>query len=680
MTADNQWFHDILNRGLQTFVDHWGYSKIIKQWKTKGSISFSQADVRDRVETLQESQLLDPSGLTTYMTLRAYLHELLEETTYTAKDLLLNWEARKEEFAKLAQMRAELEHPDALELLKEYEDKTLTMCEHYGAKKIKQCESVIRDVIGFGFLQQSAFRSVEKKLKAHQFMQGKGATGDIKVHGNVFEFWNVNSLINASANQLFDGVALCLIRNPHLELGSFFCIAVKAGETLTVLTDRDRGAHPLHEQMRRRPDRDLERRADENWFPYQLLDLEFSADGKHMWAKKRDELVPINETFVSIAKLGDLHPPQLIWMGLTLERIAKQYASEKPKLLKSISYTAEMIRRPDALVTAEKALTLSRKYKPLELPRITVDDLDVSKNKADFRRKAVGKNRHIIERFKDQVPEDILNVVGDQELKLLREKDAPLAELKKKDWDSDPDTNKISLHTFSPLDFGTAKELDKDRHWTARYNQINYIKHLHEKEFNLHKGKMIEWYNARVQKNVDALIEHVATLDCTLPGSLVREAFGNHETKKPRNIVKYRLGHKLALWQFTDRKRNGNIYFGGSNDRRNIYTCFSDHETIAKLAVIFEPQTAHQLAYLAGTTVEELPEQLRHWTQADPYVGNSILDRIDPEDWVIDDLFAEHLKFRVCFAVSKSHFNKMRADRELPKRDFKGEPDHDYHY
>ena len=41
--------------------------------------------------------------------------------------------------------------------------------------------------------------------------------------------------------------------------------------TITVLTDRNPGAHPAYERMSRRPDRNFSRRAAQHWFPYDLV-------------------------------------------------------------------------------------------------------------------------------------------------------------------------------------------------------------------------------------------------------------------------------------------------------------------------------------------------------------------------------------------------------------------------
>lgn len=685
---NNQWFHDILNRGLETFVKYWDYERIEKRWKEKGVCSNGDIYVKRDVERLQDAISYDETGLTAYMMLRAYLYRLLKNTSFSAFDLIVNWESEKVYLEKFAEMRAELEEPDALKVYDEFKETLREMTRHYEAKNADGIEAVLSDKIALPFLRFSALQSFEKKLKPYQFLQGDGTKEKLFVHKKVYEFWNINSLINAAARQLFDGVALCVIRDPEHFFASFFCIAIKAGETLTVLTDRFKGAHPRYNEMSRRPDRDFDERAGENWFPYQLLGAELSADGKRLFEKKRESLVPFQTELVPIADIGELEPEQVLWLGFLLDLTAKRFGGEKPLQLPALTYTGEMIRTPDALVPPSSSLILQGKYKPLDLPALKPEEITAEKTAANFEKPSYGINRHVFDRFKDQVPPEVYNIVGAKEVKLLQETGGGLLQEKVATtvWRPKETEPKIELRHFSPLDFGTPEELEKDRVWTARFNQISYIKALAEKEFNETRAEVCAWYEEKVRANVNNLLYAAATMEMIAEVGLWKsdwsyrmkfapngDSFPSKDEPKisTENLLKiwsWKKVRGIGLWNYR-RKEQGDVPFAEEKEYAPYYYCYGGGLVSANVAAVFTPSEASHLAIFAGCEVEDLPPQIRYWKKNAPYVGNSILDRLDPEDWYLKDFF-RNLDFHVSFAFSKSYFNNLRKNYGFEKVDW----------
>lgn len=114
------------------------------------------------------------------------------------------------------------------------------------------------------------------------------------------------------------------------------------------------------------------------------------------------------------------------------------------------------------------------------------------------------------------------------------------------------------------------------------------------------------------------------------------------------------------------------IALGLGSGRKNPYyagggkvPCSFDAGRNAQFAVAWSANNAEGVAQLLGTTVDALPPLLRGWSGADDYRGNSILDRIDPADWVIEHpLDGKKIQFSV--AMSKQAFLRMTGLKELP--------------
>jgi hypothetical protein len=189
----------------------------------------------------------------------------------------------------------------------------------------------------------------------------------------VFEFWNINSILRAMQAQDFPGISMCLIRDPMV-FESYFVFAVRNGDTLTILTDREEHRAPRAGADVAPAGSDVEQRAERHWFPYELLDLKVSADGKHLYAAQRTSLVRTNVVGVPLKDVSELGPHEFIWAILVFDLIRERFWVQQ-KLLPEVSYTGEMIVEPQALVGAGSALVKSGQYKYLELPRLTAKDV-----------------------------------------------------------------------------------------------------------------------------------------------------------------------------------------------------------------------------------------------------------------------------------------------------------------
>jgi hypothetical protein len=71
------------------------------------------------------------------------------------------------------------------------------------------------------------------------------------------------------------------------------------------------------------------------------------------------------------------------------------------------------------------------------------------------------------------------------------------------------------------------------------------------------------------------------------------------------------------------------------------------------------------LAELLHWRPAQLPPLLRLWHSADEYIGNSILDRVDPSDWVIKHPLKTSIRFSA--VLSKAAYRNLTGKNEAIK-------------
>ena len=680
--------NDLVNEALLLWAEIFNIDVEAKSWS--GNLGSWQ--LRRHAEELSAARDLDTSGLTTFMMLKALLNDQLQRVTVKAIDFLRNHDQVREDMRPLDALLTLLEGEEVSDMVEAFQGSLKAAAAHYGAD-MEKVEPYIDDLWNSAHIRRDALRSM-KTLKAHQFTQGEPEADTLTFNPKVYEFWNINSLIRAMRAQLVPGITLCLIRDP-LVLHSYFVFAIKNGDNITILTDQAQSAHPLQKQMARRPDRELSTRAAKHHFPYELLDVTVSEDQKRLYAKARTALVPTGVQAVPLADIKDLAADTIVWLTMVFERIRQRYGAENHQL-EELSYTGEMVVDPHALVGETGALVVSGQYKPLDLGTISKEDVS-GEIENNWERPGSGFNQWMVDRYGDQVPEEALNLVGERAVEsalpsieqgglVPDEKDlARYNEWKAKSPGGEVPSfignPHLKLESLDPVGFGSKEDLQKDRVWAARYNQATALQRLANVEFLEKREEVYEWFARRVFLNQDALIEAALRGELLLPRIPFRTSLSKKDITGEENalVQRYdRLGNSSAGWMsgnYMPWTAYGGINLGERIQSTGKWECALNGAK-ATIFSLISPTCPEALAILAGCEVEDLPVFLQHWYASEPYMGNSILDRLDPLDWRLHNPWIPDnrsragkrgLTFRVGIALSKSGFHKGRKELGLPR-------------
>lgn len=678
--------NDLVNKALLLWAEIFSIDVESKSWR--GTLGGWQ--LRRHAEELSQARDLDPSGLTTFMMLKALLAEQLQNITVKAIDFLRNHKQVREDLEPLNALLTLLESPEVVDLVEECQASLKAAAAHYGAD-MKKVGPYIDDLWNAAYVRRNALRSMET-LEAHQFTQGNPQSEELSFNPTVYEFWNINSLIRAMRAQLVPGITLCLIRDPEA-LHSYFVFAIKNGDTITILTDRANSAHPLQKRMVRRPDRDLAKRAQKHHFPYELLDLEISEDQKHLWAKARTAIVPTDTKAVPLVKIKDLYADSIVWLTMVFELIREKFGVQNHQL-PQLSYTGEMVADPYALVGEHGALVTEGHYKPLDLGSISHEEL-AGNFEDNWDRKPTGFNQWMVDRYGEQVPEEAFNLVGQNAVAALRpaiesgdlapdskdlaQYESDLARYgEPRSWTKNPH---LPLEALDPMGFGSKEDLHKDRIWTAKYNRAKAIQRLADREYAEKRDEVLAWYGARIKARAEALIEAAVRGELILPNNHFSDdlppLFDVEEEKPPKEAnalrIRYdRLGNASGSWfnHYMGWPSEGSVRLMGGKDASKWFCYLTGSK--ATIFANIAPTCPKALAAVCGCEVEDLPIFLQHWYSNEPYGGNSILDRLDPSDWALKNPWmrmqrTRGLRLDIGIALSKSGWHRLRKKLGLPR-------------
>jgi len=687
--------HQLLNEAATKWMAVTGTNPDRTSFRVRFDGGWDDLDLDHFLKDINQAQELDPSGITTFMLLRGAAESYLKDLNISAMDFLTKPLEVEAKVAPLRELRELLENEHVIQTIEDFMGWIRAASAHYGLSEQhnKALDKLMANKLQLAYVRRDALRSIET-LQANQFVHGKADTKDLKYNPGVYEFWNVNSLVKAMQAQLLSGITLCMVRDPGEPMFSFFCIAIRNGQSLTVLCDQESLPHPGAKRMSRRPDRILSKRAERHRFPYDLLDLQTPADGKDQYIKDSKELVPINVTGVKLTSLGELHPDTFVWLTMLFELIKERYGTQNLQLPET-SYTGEMIVNPHALVDTHGALVKDGQYQPIELPPLRGEDVTAETTADQWVEEPRHYNRWMMERYASQVPEAVLNPVGAEQLLTLGSGETGLTFSKSEETGHNTlegghlngsclQRYPVEFETMDPITFGTKETLVRDRLWVARMNQVKVVEALALKEFDETKDAVLQWYQEAVAKNVGPLVEAAVRGTFVLPSlqpkngewawardlvMVTRECL-DQGTRKNMHFHAYsKVGMDKGC--HLSRYNSGSLFICGGS--RNPYSgatnfyCYGEGLTVASVYTKIKPDCPEALAVLCGlSSVEELPWQLRHWSTEEPYVGNPILNRLDPEEWNLDNPW-KSLELEIWIMLSKNYIHSQRKALGLPR-------------
>ena len=667
---------DDLNKILNDAIPQWakltGTKLGTKSFTlTIGSNSeFQSYDLKKYIDDLNESRSIDMSGTTAILLLRGLFEAYVEEQSFKVHVLLYAPAKVEATLKKLREFHALITQAPCEQAVTAFKETLRAAAVHYGYD-LGKLKAHLADDRSLGQLRLAASRSLDK-LAAHQFTQGARDPKPLQYNRQIFEFSSINSFVHALRRQLLSGITLALIRSGDDVYKAYFVLGLRNGETTTILTDFEEGAHPEYHNVTRRPDRRLEERARLHWFPYRLLDND-PVKRKH----KKTALVPLDAKAVPIEEITNLEPSEFVWLTLLFDLVAAKFDRDDYKT-PELSYTGEMVVTPHVLVDATSAIVRSGQYTPLMLPRLTVET--ATPELAD-NHKPVGHNKWLEDRYRDRVPEILLDVVGErmaltvgkEVTKLLPGtiKDADVPSLRRQPnvviWGgSDRRLAPIVPQALDPSYFGTQKDIERTRAWYARVNLIQGVQCLATAEFAAKHAMILSWYRKRIERNMAFLWKAVVCAELKAPTTTwaSREDHGFPSKDKLRWKETNILQQKQAPRYNPLYSGRASVQFGGWDDQRSYNTCALDPPTRATVFTVIEPDNPRALALLMGIPEKKLPWPLQHWSTREPYTGNSILSRIDPQDSQLDDPW-RHLELRIAISLSKRAYNRLRKEYGL---------------
>lgn len=644
------------------------------------SFDLLQFDTLSDLQRAVAALTYDPSGITSALLIGEFYKAYAAEQRFSIDDVRNNVESYKLAMSQAERMEAIIRHPLLQDAKSQFEAAVLKAVAHYGASENQGVLDILHNTALISDLRHAAFNSAST-LRVDQFLAGAFEPDDVKpvFVPTIHKFWDINALL-AAATRMPSGISLNYIAAADA-MQSFFVITVRNGGNLFILSDKPKLSSPL--EKRRNQGRVLGERINKHWFPYELSGLKFDEFNRKVEHPKSDERGVTKEPMelLPLAELKDISAESFLWTAMVFSLIVDRYWVQK-RQAPQLSYTGAMVKDAQTLLShADKAnlpvlTTQVPEFQKIDVAAITPGVATEEEIGLQVTNRYAWLEAH----YGPKVTSDVLNLTdsSSEQITMFINQDNHVVV-------ADDDENSFELtraehaHSKNALrleitEFGTQDELEQDRKFLARANYAHSIQMLATQEFEARKQEVKAWFFNRCRANRANILAYAHTSDIWLrttgniscvgeKGPTIRFSKGDrngfalerHENYKPATMF-HRL---MKVWDTSIEEpgfmHNPQFAWQGSKGVCNLTG------TVATYLVLVTPLNASDLAFMAGCTVEELPDVLQHWDLAESYTGNSNISRVDPIHWLLKDPWRS-LDLGVSFALSKRAMNKIRKD------------------
>jgi hypothetical protein len=670
-------------------IDRAHFDKRAKNFDGFGSMS--HWDAAQASVAIHECLNIPDDELTAQLMLARYLDQFASNTSFDLSEMLAQPQKVQQTWDKARQLRSLLDRDDLMMQRAGFAGLLQDALVHYGAQDREDVQEALEDDALLAQLRRDAYYGIEQ-MRMNQFLEGDLGTGPRPGYNTTIRrWWRMDDLL-AAATHLPEGVSLNMVQ-PSLEHEIFFCFVVRRGAKLYLLHDAPDREHPLQAHMTRRPDRALAGRMAKFWFPYDMAGVVIDeerggASVRPADAKALDLPGRFQASSSLLGYVADLPPAELLWSIMMFDRILDRFWGATPPPALPLSCTAGQLRL-DAVPLLEEAKRAGLPALVEALPQQNLPSLSGSEvaglHTHATAAETLGETaslqdrQWLLDRYAAKVPDTALNLVADGEQLAQLTHDGAL------DLLTNPDHRALEseaffgrskamakLHMMDPTHFGTASQLDADRRFVARHNLAKGIHGLAKQEYEARKDEVKAWL---VERYAGAQARLLALVPLAHAGQLEvidwsadqepeqYEILGPaplHRNKTNREESSAR-SHQLGIVApFRHEGGWGSDILGGMSVLGGWEmgrTCTVTQGPPSYWAA-FRPTNSVELAWLLDCEVHDLPDVLQHRSGLGMPHGNSILDRIDPMLWALDDPWVK-LDLGVRLPLSKRGLSQL---------------------
>lgn len=338
----------------------------------------------------------------------------------------------------------------------------------------------------------------------------------LKIQEQIFVFESVADLIDHST-LLPNGFSLNMIRAARAT-DSFFCIVVKSGENIHLITDKPAYSEAQKDKFSARNQRYNMFRFENTYFPYEMMQFIFSDNGRRIEESQCTDIVVQQDGLRVLGHFKSMSQAAVIWFTFLFEECKEAFFNGNSLALPDMGYVdLERVNHPLISSNTSDKTSLPISY----VAKGVIDQKPCSQlNRKEFERtnpgakKTVHWNKWMIDKFSDQVDDSLIYIpdtVLVNDALCIEDKSGKLT------LSVSSDSKELGLpegfRAIPATLIGTPESVQSEIDSIARQNKATAIYNLALADFQEREEEMQKWFARKVKANLSNLVDKLVALD-----------------------------------------------------------------------------------------------------------------------------------------------------------------------
>ncbi|MFS1426493.1 hypothetical protein LMH73_004770 [Vibrio splendidus] len=496
----------------------------------------------------------------------------------------------------------------------------------------------------------------------------------LKIQEKIFVFESVADLIEHST-LLPNGFSLNMIRTARAT-DSFFCIVVKNGENVHLITDKPAMSEHQKDRYSRRNQRYNTMRFESSYFPYEMMGLLFSDAGRRIDISDCKDLVVQENGLRVLGHFKDMSDEKIIWFTFLFEECKEMFFDNGSLALPDLAFIGNHAISHLLVDNADRSSsTLPVSY----VAKGSIEQKQCSElNRKDFERlhpsapKSQNINKWMLDKFESMIDDSLIYIPESIVSKglCLEDNSGKLGLGAQGEPQNDnSDDLPINLKTIPSTLIGSQGAIQAEIDYIARKNKANAINHLAVIDYNERKESMQKWFARKVKANLQSIVDRMVSLD--------HDAFSIAEP-----LTEYLTSNGLSrnlydqLRQVHVTKHSGTWDFRVEptplqkalriRNAKNYSFCTMSRVEMPFYCFYLNVANAFDLERVLGIPRKKLPVELRNWRLMSSGVNDVDSPDYDPLDVLRNPWNA--IEFKLQLPLDMEYVKKRRSELGLNSR------------
>jgi hypothetical protein len=595
----------------------------------------------------------DPSGVAVGLMLNNYIHEFAATREFTFDDYYTDSNRYASFTSGFTQARLALDESplgDAINQFKETCRKAIT----FYKPESKVSDDLINDAINLMIDAKKTFKRYPK------FQISKDALASnneqLKIQEQIYVFETIADLVDQST-LLPNGFSLNLIRTAR-PTDSFFCIVVKAGGNIYLLTDKPQTSEFERDFMSGRNQRYNLMRYEGSMLPYEFIEMTVSNGGRDITMSDNTDLVVADNGLRVLGHFKEMRNDSLLWFTFMLEECRNEFFSTFNPNVPALGYVDSSTIEHKLLgnTSNDKQLPSTYVSKGTIVQKGTkaLDRDNFVSNLPEGAKILVSKNAWMEEKYNDLIDESLLYIPENvsTDTLILENKQTGLISLENKgEQDDSSRMLDLPLKRLPAAMLGTHEEVQAEADLIARFNKSLIIAKLMKEDYEERLEDVKTWIAKKIKKNLPNIVDKLVALDhehffiAHRANELAKR--GEMPSNYSEMLRQIHVANMPALYDFKSERTILQKVLG-IRDTKNNPKCAMTKVRYPTYSFYLNVDCILDLEILTGLSREEFPIELQNWHCRSDLVADLRSYIYDPIEALNNPWWKMDFKFAVC--------------------------------